>query len=46
MAHSQSMEDTKALLEITIESFKCEVTDLAEFGVVPGETKLLTAEER
>lgn len=51
------MEDTKALKEKKInhdreimikemiETFKCEVTDLAEFGVVPGETKSLTIEE-
>lgn len=42
MAHS--MENTKALLEIN-ETFKCEVTDLAEFGVVQGETKPLASEE-
>lgn len=42
MAHS--MENTKALLEIN-ETFKCEVTDLAEFGVVQGETKPLASVE-
>lgn len=40
------MKNTKALLEIMIETFKCEVTHLAEFGVVPGETKPLITEKR